>query len=285
MTWNNPAALSAALRMRYGVYVPSYGPYGDPATLRELAVAAEEAGWDGFFMWDLVTPDTYEPPFADPWVVLAAIAQATTSIRLGPLVTPLPRRRLGTLALQASTLQALSGGRLTLGLGTGVDWDYSRWGEPAKRSVLAARLDEGTPVLRRLLSGEPVDHEGDHYRVSDVRFPPSTVPLWTSGFWPRKGPVRGAAGADGLFPQIRDSADDFRIPTPAELITIRADFERAGGRPGADIVIWSPNAAWAPDAETAKAYQDVGVTWWLQDGSEVTPDALLRRLAEGPPQR
>lgn len=269
--------------MRYGVYVPSYGPYGDPAGLRDLAVAAEQAGWDGFFMWDLITPADYEPPFADPWVTLAAIAQATESIMIGPLVTPLPRRRLGTLALQASTLQSLSGGRLILGLGTGVGWDYSRWGESAKRSELAARLDEGVPVLRRLLSGEPVDHAGDHFQVSGVRFPPTDVPLWTSGFWPRRGSVRGARGADGLFPQIRDEADDFRIPTPAELIKIREEFESAGGSPGAELVIWSPNQAWAPTADRARDYEAAGVTWWLEDGSEVAPDRLRSRIQSGPP--
>lgn len=111
--------------------VPSFGSYGDPAVLRDLAVAAEDAGWHGFFMWDLISSDEYDPPVADPWVVLAAIAQATSTIQLGPMVVPLPRRRPAKLALEASTLQSLSGGRLILGLGTGVGWDYTRFGEPA----------------------------------------------------------------------------------------------------------------------------------------------------------
>jgi alkanesulfonate monooxygenase SsuD/methylene tetrahydromethanopterin reductase-like flavin-dependent oxidoreductase (luciferase family) len=118
--------------MRFGIYVPSYGSYGDPATLRELAVAAEGAGWDGFFLYDLIGPYHYEPPVADPWVTLAAIAQATTTIRLGPMVVPLPRRRPAKLALEAGTLQSLSGGRLILGLGTGVGWDYTRFGESGR---------------------------------------------------------------------------------------------------------------------------------------------------------
>ena len=269
--------------MRYGIYVPSFGSYGDPAVLRDLAVAAEDAGWHGFFMWDLIGPLEYEPPVADPWVALAAVAQATSTIYIGPMVVPLPRRRPSKLALEASTLQSLSGGRAILGLGTGVGWDYTRYGESAKRSELAARLDEGALLLQALLSGEPVEHHGPYYQASGVRFPPVEVPVWTSGFWPRKGPVRGAQGADGLFPQIRDEADDFRLPTPSELRAIRADFLQAGGRADGDIAIWSPSDAGAPAAERAEVYEQAGVTWWFQDGSELAPADLLERIANGPP--
>lgn len=269
--------------MRYGIYVPSYGPYGDPAALRDLAVAAEAAGWEGFFMWDLISPYDYDPPVADPWVVLAAIAQATSTIKLGPMVVPLPRRRPAKLALEASTLQSLSGGRLILGLGTGVGWDYARFGESAKRSELAARLDEGASLLQSLLSGEPVEHNGPHYQATDVRFPPVEVPVWTSGFWPRKAPVRGAQGADGLFPQMRDETDDFRLPTATEVRAIRAEFLQAGGRADADIAIWSPSEAGTPAAAAAEEYERAGVTWWFQDGSELSPADLLKRIAAGPP--
>ncbi|GAA3054411.1 hypothetical protein GCM10010464_18860 [Pseudonocardia yunnanensis] len=270
--------------MRYGIYVPSFGSYGDPGVLRDLAVAAEASGWHGFFMWDLITPDEYDPPVADPWVVLAAIAQATTTIQLGPMVVPLPRRRPAKLALEASTLQSLSGGRLILGLGAGVGWDYARFGESAKRAELAARLDEGAALLHALLSGEPVDHAGTYYRAADVRFPPAAVPVWTSGFWPRKGPVRAARKADGLFPQIRDEADDFRLPTPEEVRAIRGEFVAAGGRSDGDLAIWSPSEAAAPDARRAAEYEDAGVTWWFQDGSELSPDKLHARIAAGPPR-
>jgi alkanesulfonate monooxygenase SsuD/methylene tetrahydromethanopterin reductase-like flavin-dependent oxidoreductase (luciferase family) len=271
--------------MRYGIYVPSYDSYGDPAVLRDLAVAAEESGWDGFFMWDLISPYDYEPPVADPWVVLAAIAQATRTIHLGPMVVPLPRRRPAKLALEASTLQSLSGGRLILGLGTGVGWDYTRFGESAKRSELAARLDDGAALLHAYLSGEPVEHSGPYYEATGVRFPPAEVPIWTSGFWPRKGPVRGARGASGLFPQMRDEADDFRLPTPTEVRAIRAEFIEAGGRADGDLAIWSPSATAAPSAGRAEEYARAGVTWWFQDGSELSPAELLDRIAGGPPTR
>lgn len=269
--------------MHYGIHVPTFGPYGSPHVLRDLAIAAEAAGWQGFFLWDLISPEDYDPPVADPWVVLAAIAQATSTIRLGPLVVPLPRRRPAKLALEAATLQSLSGGRLIVGLGTGVGWDYTRFGESAKRSELAAKLDDGAALLHKLFSGEQVEHDGPFYKASGVRFPPADVPVWTSGFWPRKAPVRGARGAHGLFPQIRDEAEDFRLPTPDEIRKIRAEFVDAGGRPDADIAIWSPNDANAPSAARAEEFERAGVTWWFQDGSELSPAELHKRISAGPP--
>ncbi|MGW5385107.1 LLM class flavin-dependent oxidoreductase [Nocardia sp. NPDC003963] len=266
--------------MRFGVYVPSYGPYGDPRVLRDLAVEAERAGWDGFFMYDVLSPlDDDPPPVADPWVVLSAIAQATTTITLGPMVVPLPRRRPWKLALEAGTLQQLSGGRLILGLGAGVPVDYTNYGESAAR--LGSRLDESAGLLRQFLAGGVVEHTSEHYRVSGVPFAPIDVPVWTSGFWPRKTPVRAAQDADGLFPQIRDPEDDFRLPTPDELVRIRADFVAAGGRADGDIAIWSPSTE--PSATRVGDYAAAGVTWWFSDGSTVTPEQLRKRIAAGPP--
>ncbi|MBB4683276.1 LLM class flavin-dependent oxidoreductase [Amycolatopsis jiangsuensis] len=73
--------------VRYGLCLP---PFGDPAVVVDPAVRAEAAGWDGVFLWDHVVPA--QPPIADPWTTLAAIAQATTKLRLSPMVTPSARR-------------------------------------------------------------------------------------------------------------------------------------------------------------------------------------------------
>ena len=80
--------------MRFGVHVPNFGDFHDPRALDSRAREAEDGGWDGFFLWDHIQygKSTHHPT-VDPWVAVAAIAMATTRIRLGPLVTPLPRRR------------------------------------------------------------------------------------------------------------------------------------------------------------------------------------------------
>lgn len=263
--------------MRFGVYVPNFGPYGDPRALRDLAVAAESSGWDGFFVFDVISWEEYKSAFADPWVALGAIAQATSTITLGPMVTPVPRRRPWKLATEAATLQRLSEGRLILGVGAGIGIDYTRFGESDRR--LGARLDEGTTLLRKLLSGQPVTHDGETHRGVDAHLPPADVPLWTSGFWPRKGPFRAVAGADGIFPQT--PADDFRLPTLAEVSAIRAEFDATSGRTDGDLAIWSPQTE--PAADQVAAYAEAGATWWFANGDGVEPDELRRRLEAGPP--
>lgn len=270
--------------VKFGVYVPTHGPYGDPALLRDLAVAAEAAGWDGFFVWDILT--AYDDPvIADPWVALTAVAEATTRIAIGPMVVPLPRRHLAKVAVEARSLQSLSAGRLILGVGVGAGVDYERFGDPATGAERAARLDEGVVVLKALLSGEPVDHAGEHYRVTGVRFEAADVPVpvWTSGFWPRRAPVRGAVGADGCFPQTPGHDEEFPLPTPADVAGFRAAFVEAGGAAEHDVALWSPTDTGAPDSARVPAYAEAGVTWWFQDGWKLPVADLQRRIAAGPP--
>src|SRR5258708_13674369 len=79
--------------MRYGAYVPNFGPYGDARVLSDLAYEAEEAGRDGFFLWDQVSKTTLTPsvdPLVDPWVALAAIALRPHTPRPATLFTSLP---------------------------------------------------------------------------------------------------------------------------------------------------------------------------------------------------
>ena len=98
--------------MRFGLSLPCFGDDVDAAVVADWAVAAERAGWDGFFLWDHLWAFGPGPiPVVDPWIALTAAACATSSIRLGTLVTPLPRRRPVVVARQTATLDRLSGGR------------------------------------------------------------------------------------------------------------------------------------------------------------------------------
>ena len=111
--------------MQFAIDLPSFGPFSDANRVAQLAVEAEEAGWNGFFLWDHINYKLAGSPdpvaIADPWIMLAAMALRTTNLKLGPMVTPLPRRRPWKLARETVTLDHLCGGRLVLGVGLGSD--------------------------------------------------------------------------------------------------------------------------------------------------------------------
>src|SRR4051794_14288515 len=97
---------------RFAVGLPNVGPFADPGTLLALAVAAEEHGWDGVFLWDHVLYHDPDWGVVSSVVAASAIAARTSRITLGVLVTALPRRRVQTVARETATLDLLSGGRL-----------------------------------------------------------------------------------------------------------------------------------------------------------------------------
>ncbi|MBP2471367.1 alkanesulfonate monooxygenase SsuD/methylene tetrahydromethanopterin reductase-like flavin-dependent oxidoreductase (luciferase family) [Crossiella equi] len=266
--------------MRFAIYVPCYGSYGDPALLGELAVLAEESGWDGFFVWDHLVAT---PPVADPWVTLGAVAVRTSRLVFGPMIVPLPRRRPWKLATEAATVQRLSGGRLRLGLGMGVPRDYALFGEEESASARAARFREGVELLGRFFAGEEVRHEGAHFRVDGVRFGAVEVPLWTSGLWPRRVPFLAAERVDGLFPIIRDEArGGFALPSPEQAAEIKASFVASGGRADADLAVWGSDRV--PSAGAVSEYAEAGVTWLLWDGWRLSVAELRAVVAAGPPR-
>lgn len=167
--------------MNWGLSCSLAGDLADPGLVAEMAAISEEAGWDGFFVWDHLWNRTLEP-FADPWVTLAAVAFATTSVRLGPLVTPLPRRRPQVVAQQAATLDRLSRGRLILGLGLGHDdyGEYSAFGEPlADARARANALDRGIDLLTVALTGAEVPSAGRRKTtIPTVQRP--RCPIWVA---------------------------------------------------------------------------------------------------------
>jgi len=196
--------------MRHGLYLPPFGAFADPRTILDLATSAEEHSWDGFFLWDHVVRPPGDPQvIADPWILLAAVAARTTRIRLGPMITPLARRRPQKVARETVTLDHLSGGRLVLGVGLGVDTggELERFGEVTEPRTRARVLDEAIELVVALWSGAEVSHRGTSFTATGVRFLPVPVqrpriPVWAAaqGAHRRLAPLRRAAALDGIFP-------------------------------------------------------------------------------------
>jgi hypothetical protein len=138
------------------LYLAPFDELADPRVLIELAMQAESSGWDGLFLWDHIVWRAPVRAVADPWVALSAIAARTERLRLGPLVTPLSRRRVQKLARETVTLDHLSAGRLTLGVGLGADIpeELVPFGEVVEPRERARLLDHGLSRLAELWAGE-----------------------------------------------------------------------------------------------------------------------------------
>ena len=289
--------------MRYGVFLPPFGPCADLATLTALAADAEEAGWDGFFLWDDIT--TGDPmPVADPWIAMAAIAVRTRTLRLGATVTPLPRRRPWKVAREAITLDHLSQGRLIVGVGLGISHsEFDDLGEETDLKVRGAMLDEGLDILAGLWSGEPFQYEGTHYHIRKAQFLPRPVqtpriPIWVGGSWPLKAPFRRAARWDGVFPLGRDlSLTEQLAPEDVQGILSIVHEQRAqAGLEDKPIDVvhcgLSSGTDQQADRVLAQTYADVGVTWWLEhlvperwgSWSEWPLESMRERIRQGPPR-
>ncbi|SER06760.1 LLM class flavin-dependent oxidoreductase [Actinokineospora terrae] len=281
--------------MRFSVNIPNFGDFADARKVARLAVAAEEAGWDGLFVWDHVVHDKTARqgvPFGDPWMLLTAAALATSRIRIGTLVTPVARRRPEQLARQVATLDALSGGRVVFGTGLGgpVADEYGSFGGPTDPRVLAERLDEGLELVSRYWSGEPVDHDGAHYQVRDVTLLPATVqqprpPVWVGGFWPHRRPFQRAARWDGAVPLFAEAGHGV-VPPLALARGVIAYLRSLRDAPFEVVLGGATDPGTAADVVGPLA--EVGTTWWderqLQGGPDLDRvDAVLRRVEAGPP--
>jgi alkanesulfonate monooxygenase SsuD/methylene tetrahydromethanopterin reductase-like flavin-dependent oxidoreductase (luciferase family) len=264
------------------VWVPLFDDLADPRAVVRLAVEAESNGWDGFFVWDHIRWREPVRAAADPWIVLAAVASATERIRLGPMVTPPARRRPAKLARETATLDQLSDGRLTLGVGIGSNQfgeEFTRFGEEADDATRAAMTDEALEILRAAWSGEPVQHSGTHHVIDNVTFLPrpvqqSGVPIWIAGLPGRIRPMRRAARHDGFFPVNLSGPDELAAAVDA----VRGLREPAAG-PFDIAVEVSPGTDPAP-------YRAAGATWCLTnfEAHEASFDVVRGVISEGPPR-
>lgn len=265
--------------MRYAANFPNGGPWSDPRTLGELAHLAEEAGWDGVFVEDYIVWQGHQDmPTYDPWIALAAIALCTKRVRLGTMVTALPRRRPWKVAREAVTLDHLSNGRVTLGVGIGDtsvfirDSSLTHLGEATDSKVRAEMLDESLDILAGLWSGKPFSYDGKYYHIKEITFLPTPVqkpriPIWIGGGWPLKGPVERAARWDGscLYKHPVPRHPDYCTPEDIRALKAFVDARRPAGAPF-DIAADGTGSHENEQEERAliRALAEAGATWCVQ---------------------
>ena len=274
--------------MKYGFVLPS----GDARTAADMARAAEEAGWDAFFVWEPVWG-------VDAWVCLTAAAMVTERIRLGTMITPVSRMRPWKLASETATLDNLSGGRVILSVGLGAtDTGFVQFGEVTDRKTRAELLDEGLEIMTGLWRGQPFAYDGKHYHVKPTEFMPPPppvqqprIPIWVVGAWNRPKSMARVLRYDGILPNVLTPEGDHRPVTAGDVREIAAyvranrteatpfDIVAEGETPGDD-----PGRA----AGIVREWADAGATWWieahwpgLQDADG--PARVWERLLQGPP--
>jgi alkanesulfonate monooxygenase SsuD/methylene tetrahydromethanopterin reductase-like flavin-dependent oxidoreductase (luciferase family) len=197
------------------------------ADLRAAALAAEEAGFDGLWTWDhLRDPDGDDGPgVPEAWTVLTALAEATRRVMLGPLVLNVANRQPGVLANMAATLQAVSGGRLLLGLGAGghrrtpYAAEQAAIGQTVERdAVRAQRVVAAIGLMRRLWAGE-----------HGFLRPDPAPPIVVGGFGPRMAAIAGRYG-DGWNTQAMH-------PQLGDLVRVAREAHAASGREATRFVV------------------------------------------------
>jgi alkanesulfonate monooxygenase SsuD/methylene tetrahydromethanopterin reductase-like flavin-dependent oxidoreductase (luciferase family) len=276
MTESGPAGPS----LRCGAVLPG----GTAAEQLEQAELAEQAGWDGVFVWE----GFYG---LDAWSLLAAMAVRTSRVRLGTMLTPLPWRRPWQVASQVATLDQLSGGRAILAVGIGAT-GLAETGEVTGVRERAEQLDEGIDLIRLLLAGGNSYH-GRHYHYEASESGPGSgtrpvqdpVPVWTVGVWPRPRSLRRALRCDGIIPQYELGG---RQVVPDDARQVRAWLDDHGARPGLDMLAEGETQPGDPAAAAAAVapWAQAGCTWWLETrwtGTD-TVQAMHARLAAGPPR-
>jgi alkanesulfonate monooxygenase SsuD/methylene tetrahydromethanopterin reductase-like flavin-dependent oxidoreductase (luciferase family) len=263
-------------------------PGGTATEQLELAVLAEESGWDGVFTWEAAYG-------VDAWSLLAAMAVRTSRVRLGTMLTPLPWRRPWKVASQVATVDQLSGGRAILAVGVGAtDTDLPDTGEETGLRARAAMLDEGIDLIRDVWEGR--NYDGETYRFRSGRMDlaaagrpvQNPIPVWVVGVWPGRTSMRRVLRCDGVIPQFRPPA----AGQPDDARAVREWLTAQGAGPAPDIVVDGESPAADPAAARAQiaSWQQAGSTWWLETRWGVTEDlparmaAMRERLAAGPPR-
>ncbi|MFX0116720.1 MAG: LLM class flavin-dependent oxidoreductase [Candidatus Hodarchaeota archaeon] len=283
--------------MKFGISISNLGIYSDFEGLIALAQDAEEAGWNGIFPWDHILHKPREKlRVIDPWIALAAIATNTKKVMLGPMVTPLARRRPWKVARESVSLDHLSKGRLILGVGLGsvVNQDFRRFGEETHNRLRGEKLDESLEILRGLWKGEPFSFSGKHYRIEEETvFLPKPygdkdrIPVWVGGgklSW-RMKPFQRAAKFEGAFPEFSNQKGDI----VAKYFENVADYieQFRGNLKGFDFITLgkAPKGRKAIKEYFTPILKSGQITWWVERVYSWKGDLeqIRRKISDGPP--
>jgi alkanesulfonate monooxygenase SsuD/methylene tetrahydromethanopterin reductase-like flavin-dependent oxidoreductase (luciferase family) len=281
-------------QLRYAIGAPNVGLFGDPLLLVDLAIAAEEAGWDGFFVWDHTLYRDSKWHVADPVVVSAAVATRTKRIRFGILVNVLARRRIAKVARESVTLDRLSGGRLVVGAGLGsLPAEFESFGESADTGDRAKLLDESLFLLDALWSGKTVNYWGDRLVAKDVTMLPVPVqrpriPIWCGGRWPNRPPFERAALWDGVMPIHANYRVGQTMPPDEFRDVVRYTLDHRVAAGPFEIALEGQSVGAAPElgASLVRPYAEAGLTWWVEALGWWRGDAAdaITRVQQGPPR-
>jgi alkanesulfonate monooxygenase SsuD/methylene tetrahydromethanopterin reductase-like flavin-dependent oxidoreductase (luciferase family) len=271
----------------YAVGLPNVGPFADPLLLVDLAVAAEERGWDGVFLWDHVLYHESGWLVVNPVVVASAIAARTSRIRLGVLMTALPRRRVQVVARESATLDRLSNGRLVFGAGIGsMDAEYTAFGEDADPRARGRRLDESLEQLAALWSGDEVPiRSGEGVRMLPIPVQRPRVPVWCAGRWPNRPGFRRSARWDGVVATFANAGRGIPVPVEDFADAVRFVAAERGSLDGFNVGLegWT-----SPDTATRiiRPYVEAGLTWWIEAMGwwRGGVAAARERILAGPPR-
>lgn len=280
--------------VKFGVVMP----FGDAADIAAAAVLAESSGWDAIFAWEAVWGD-------DAWIALTAAAMVTDHIRLGTMLTPVPRVRPWDLASRVSSLDRLSGGRVILGAGLGALHEgWTAFEADEGRRIRVEKMDEGLAIYAGLMAGQPFSYEGTHYTVSPTEFmlpaPPVQQPhppVWVVGAAKvgasRQPSLERAARWQGWLPQVVDGDWRGKPRSPEELSSladqVRLTREDAGlSMEHFDICFEGEFYGADAGERDLTAWAEAGATWWIEGAWDLEKGLggraeLQRRIQAGPP--
>lgn len=273
--------------MRFGIDVAQH-QLDWPELLRRVRLA-EDAGFDGAWAFDHFRPLYGDPrgPCLEGWTLLAALAAATTRIRLGVLVTGITYRHPSILATEAITIDHVSGGRLELGLGAAWhEGEHKALGLPfPSTKERAERLEEAIVVMRKLMTEDGASFKGRYYELRRATYRPRPVqrphpPIWI-----------GASGEQLMLPIVARQADAWHgFGSVSELKRKSAlldDLARRAGRDPAKILrstSLSLSRPWDTVRRSVAAFADAGFAYlvvsWPSEGEGRLREFIERVMPE-----